>query len=68
MSNSTKIMVDVEGGNNLLYLPLDKIMGQGSSTPVAPTLPTQFVAPPSMVSQPQVQRRLRESLRDRGAR
>ena len=26
LSNSTKIMVDVEGGNNLLYLPLDKIM------------------------------------------
>ena len=26
LTNSTKIMVDVEGGNNLLYLPLDKIM------------------------------------------
>ena len=26
MSNSTKVMIDVEGGNNLLYLPLDKIM------------------------------------------
>ena len=26
LSNSTKIMVDVEGGNNLLYIPLDKIM------------------------------------------
>jgi membrane protease subunit HflK len=25
-SNSTKVMVDVEGGNNMLYLPLDKIM------------------------------------------
>jgi modulator of FtsH protease HflK len=25
MSNSTKIMIDVEGGNNILYLPLDKI-------------------------------------------
>jgi len=28
LSNSTKIMIDVEGGNNLLYLPLDKIMEQ----------------------------------------
>ena len=28
LSNSTKVMVDVEGGNNLLYLPLDKIMEQ----------------------------------------
>ena len=26
LSNSTKSMVDVDGGNNLLYLPLDKIM------------------------------------------
>lgn len=34
MSRSSKVMVDVEGGNNLLYLPLDKIMqgrsGQGA--------------------------------------
>tara|TARA_B110000091_G_C13821718_1_gene481378 strand:+ start:8373 stop:9431 length:1059 start_codon:yes stop_codon:yes gene_type:complete len=28
LSNSTKIMIDVDGGNNLLYLPLDKIMEQ----------------------------------------
>lgn len=26
MGNSTKVLVDVEGGNNMLYLPLDKIM------------------------------------------
>jgi len=26
MSNSSKVMVDVEGGNNMLYLPLDKIV------------------------------------------
>ena len=25
MANSTKVMIDVEGGNNILYLPLDKI-------------------------------------------
>jgi membrane protease subunit HflK len=31
MSNSTKVMIDVEGGNNLLYLPLDKIMEASSS-------------------------------------
>ena len=30
-SNSTKIMVDVEGGNNLMYLPLDKILEQNKS-------------------------------------
>ena len=31
-SNSTKIMVDTEGGNNLLYLPLDKIMEQNKKS------------------------------------
>ena len=30
-SNSTKIMVDVEGGNNLMYLPIDKIIEQNRS-------------------------------------
>ena len=40
MSRSSKVMVDVEGGNNLLYLPLDKIMqgrsGQGAQVNPAP--------------------------------
>jgi membrane protease subunit HflK len=30
LTASSKIMVDVDGGNNMLYLPLDKMMGQGS--------------------------------------
>ena len=30
LSSSSKVMVDVEGGNNLMYLPLDKLMGGGS--------------------------------------
>lgn len=28
LSNSSKVMIDVAGGNNLLYLPLDKLMQQ----------------------------------------
>lgn len=28
MSNSSKVLVDVEGGNNLMYLPLDKLATQ----------------------------------------
>lgn len=28
MYNSSKILVDVEGGNNMMYLPLDKLMQQ----------------------------------------
>ncbi len=30
MQNTSKVMVDVSGGNNMLYLPLDKIMEQNS--------------------------------------
>ena len=29
-SNTSKVMVDVDGGNNMIYLPLDKIMQQQS--------------------------------------
>ena len=32
-SNTSKVMVDVDGGNNMMYLPLDKIMQQQSTTP-----------------------------------
>jgi len=31
MSNSTKILMDTEGGNNMLYLPLDKLVQQGNA-------------------------------------
>lgn len=49
MQASTKIMIDVEGGNNMLYLPLDKIMeqsgrgiGNASSTQDLRTLAEQL--------------------------
>jgi membrane protease subunit HflK len=32
LSNSTKVLVDQKGGNNLLYLPLDKIMQMSSQS------------------------------------
>ena len=35
MTNSSKVLVDTEGGNNMLYLPLDKIVQQGSSAAVS---------------------------------
>jgi membrane protease subunit HflK len=31
MTQSTKILMDAKGGNNMLYLPLDKIVQQGGS-------------------------------------
>jgi len=30
MSNSSKVLLDVEGGNNMMYLPLDKMMSNTS--------------------------------------
>ena len=32
-SNSSKVMVDVEGGNNLMYLPLDQLTQSRNSSP-----------------------------------
>jgi membrane protease subunit HflK len=30
LANSTKVIVDVESGNNLMLLPLDKLVGEGA--------------------------------------
>ncbi|WP_041524168.1 FtsH protease activity modulator HflK [Gilvimarinus agarilyticus] len=30
MGNASKVLVDVEGGNNMMYLPLDKLMQEGA--------------------------------------
>jgi membrane protease subunit HflK len=38
MTNTTKVLIDQKGGNNLLYLPLDKIMqatGTGTAEPTS---------------------------------
>ncbi len=32
MANSSKVMIDVEGGNNMLYLPLDKIVSSSGAS------------------------------------
>jgi membrane protease subunit HflK len=34
MTNASKVMIDVEGGNNMLYLPLDRIIEESSKSPV----------------------------------
>jgi len=36
MSSSSKVLVDVEGGNNMLYLPLDKLAGKAGGGSVDP--------------------------------
>ena len=37
LSKSSKVLVDVEGGNNILYLPLDKMMSQSSVSNALPS-------------------------------
>tara|TARA_R110002124_G_scaffold63930_3_gene174967 strand:- start:7984 stop:9114 length:1131 start_codon:yes stop_codon:yes gene_type:complete len=38
MTRSSKVLVDVEGGNNMLYLPLDKIVEKGAAASQPATL------------------------------
>tara|TARA_R110001592_G_scaffold5535_1_gene30470 strand:+ start:120 stop:1289 length:1170 start_codon:yes stop_codon:yes gene_type:complete len=52
-SNTSKVMVDVDGGNNMMYLPLDKIMQQQSTTPrVSPQSYSQPTTQPGINSSP----------------
>lgn len=63
MSNSGKVMVDVQGGNNLLYLPLDKLSGGTTQNPTSnnPRIQVLPVVPDS------VQKRA-DNLRDKFGR
>ncbi len=63
MNNTSKILVDQKGGNNLLYLPLDKLqqmVNQPFSTPEEITQPSA----PS-VTQPSIETRSRDAFRSR---
>jgi len=46
LRSSTKVLVDTEGGNNLLYLPLDQLV-QRRPSPPPPQQPATSAAPPS---------------------
>ena len=65
-SNTTKIFVDQKAGNNILYLPLDKLVGHGASRTAGPVntlqpLPEPDSPPPSVGRE-----RVRDSQRMRG--
>ena len=49
LRNSTKVLVNTEGGNNMLYLPLDQLIQRRSSVPPAEPSATTS-APPSGTS------------------
>ena len=63
LSNSSKVLMDAEGGNNLMYLPLDKLMdrsgGGGQTMPGTSSLPA-----PSPTAGTQLPRRVPDTTRD----
>ena len=77
MKNSTKIVMDVKGGNNLLYLPLDQLMQAGAmamqdnqsqgSTSSSSSTPNA-TSSRSSLQQETNEQRLRSTLRSREVR
>jgi membrane protease subunit HflK len=64
LGNTSKVLVDVKGGGNLLYLPLDKMMSGGAGDASnARRIVEGVSSSPSSVEQ-----QLRDSLRGRGER
>jgi membrane protease subunit HflK len=39
LSNTSKVMVDLKGGNNLMYLPLDRLLSPDGKAAVTAPLP-----------------------------
>ena len=37
LSNTSKVLVDVEGGNNMMFLPLDRLMSESTGAPATET-------------------------------
>ena len=65
MGNASKVMVDVKGGGNLLYLPLDKMMSGGGALKSSDA---RQIIEGGVSPEPTTERRFRESLRSRGER
>jgi membrane protease subunit HflK len=76
-SNTTKVMADTKAGNNMVYLPLDKMMAQGAAQEAAgkpaasapaPTATTAPAASDPVDTRIRDNGRSRDSNRDREAR
>ncbi len=61
IAHTSKIIVDQKNGNNLLYLPLDKLINMSGSTSVSPVPVPQMVQETASDSS----LRARESFRSR---
>jgi membrane protease subunit HflK len=64
MSNSSKVLVDVKGGGNLLYLPLDKMMSGSSEN----SSKARQIIEGDSATKPTVEQHLRDNVRSRGER
>jgi len=62
LGNSKKVIMDVKGGNNLMYLPIDKLME--SSAAKTSAAPNRFITPPEKTTPVNTGRDT--SYRDRG--
>ena len=64
LSNTNKVVIDVEGGNNLMYLPLDKLINRRNNSRVGTgnlDIENEFSTPTSTTSSGTANRRSRES-------
>ena len=66
LSNSSKVLVDVKEGNNIMYLPLDQMMGGGSGSGSSSSRRIVESISPSQISP--ADRRVRDNVRGRGER
>ncbi|MFK5968883.1 MAG: FtsH protease activity modulator HflK [Candidatus Marithrix sp.] len=64
LSNTSKIMLDVNGSNNLMVLPLDKLIGNRVNNSAIPLLPSSSQ---SIINQ-QSRNNIRNDTRNRGGR
>ncbi len=65
LGNSSKVLVDVQGGNNLLYVPLDKIMSGQRDEATGDFAGTPGTEPRRAAAGDDLLRRPRETLRGR---
>ena len=65
LSNSSKVLVDVKEGNNIMYLPLDQLMGDGPGSTSSHRRIVESISP-SQISP--ADRRVRDNVRGRGER
>jgi len=66
LGQSSKVLVDTKGGNNLLYLPLDKLMQRDA--PLGTSGGSDSFSAPAAPAQQRTDTRLRDNLRQREVR